>query len=52
MSLSPQHSHEVPEETAIVARAAFPKGNVYIWGHSISSGDCNAKNAVPIILLT
>jgi transposase len=30
MSLNPQRSPEVPEETAIVARAAFPKGNTYI----------------------
>ena len=30
MSLNPQHSPEIPEETAMVARAAFPKGNTYM----------------------
>lgn len=30
MSLNPQHPPEVPEETAMVARAAFPKGNTYM----------------------
>ncbi len=29
MSLRPQVVYLVPEETARVARAAFPKGNVY-----------------------
>jgi transposase len=30
MSLYPQTLQEVPEETAKIARAAFPKGNVYM----------------------
>ena len=30
MSLQPQVVYLVPEETARVARAAFPKGNVYM----------------------
>jgi transposase len=30
MSLPPQRLDEVPEETARIARAAFPKGNVYM----------------------
>lgn len=30
MSLQPQGLGSVPEETARVARAAFPKGNVYL----------------------
>jgi transposase len=30
MSPNPQHPPEVPEETAMVARAAFPKGNTYM----------------------
>ena len=30
MSLQPQGVSPVPEETARVARAAFPKGNVYM----------------------
>ena len=30
MSLQPQMIWEVPEETEKVARAAFPKGNIYI----------------------
>jgi hypothetical protein len=39
MSLRPQVVYLVPEETARVARAAFPKGNVYmriVFGSSIS----------------
>jgi hypothetical protein len=31
MSLKPQGISPVPEETARVARAAYPKGNVYTW---------------------
>ena len=30
MSLRPQVSYRVPDETARVARAAFPKGNLYL----------------------
>ena len=30
MTLQPQPIHPVPETTATVARAAFPKGNVYL----------------------
>ena len=30
MSLQPEPIGPVPEETARVARAAFPKGNVYL----------------------
>src|SRR5687767_10660111 len=30
MSLHPRHLREIPAETARVARAAFPKGNVYM----------------------
>lgn len=30
MSLQPQMISDVPEETDKVARAAFPKGNIYI----------------------
>jgi transposase len=30
MSLHPEPAGPVPEETARVARAAFPKGNVYV----------------------
>lgn len=30
MSLQPQPIGSVPEETSRVARAAFPKGNLYI----------------------
>lgn len=30
MSLHPRPVFEVPEETARVARAAFPKGNIYL----------------------
>jgi transposase len=33
MSLHPDKFHEVPEETARVARAAFPKGNRYLQMH-------------------
>ena len=29
MSLKPQEISPVPEETARIARAAYPKGNVY-----------------------
>jgi transposase len=31
MSLKPNNNRCVPEETRRVAKAAFPKGNVYIW---------------------
>lgn len=31
MSLKPNESRPVPEETRKVAKAAFPKGNVYLW---------------------
>ena len=30
MSLKPQRISPVPEETARIARAAYPKGNVYM----------------------
>jgi len=30
MSLQPQASYTVPEETARVARAIFPKGHIYL----------------------
>ena len=30
MSLCQPHTFEIPEETARVAKAAFPKGNVYL----------------------
>ncbi len=30
MSLKPEHSFEIPEQTTQVAHAAFPQGNVYI----------------------
>src|SRR5690348_2594586 len=30
MTLQPQHTFSIPEETARVARAAYPKGNVYM----------------------
>ena len=30
MTLQPQHTFSIPEETARVARAAYPKGNVYL----------------------
>jgi hypothetical protein len=30
MSLRPQPSDAIPDETQRVARAAFPKGNVYM----------------------
>jgi transposase len=30
MTLQPQHEFSIPEETARVARAAYPKGNIYI----------------------
>ncbi len=30
MSLKPQAITEVPEDTARIARAAFPKGNLYL----------------------
>ena len=30
MSLQPQNSYGIPEETQRVARAAFPKGNLYM----------------------
>ncbi len=33
MSLRPQVAYVVPEETARVARAAFPKGNPYLRMH-------------------
>ena len=29
MTLHPQHEFSIPEETARVARAAYPKGNIY-----------------------
>jgi transposase len=29
MSLDPQTSYPIPEETQRIARAAFPKGNLY-----------------------
>ena len=31
MSLKPAAGRDVPEETQKVAKAAFPKGNVYLW---------------------
>lgn len=31
MSLKPQAISPVPEETARIARAAYPKGNVYMY---------------------
>ena len=31
MSLKPAPERAVPEETHRVAKAAFPKGNVYLW---------------------
>jgi hypothetical protein len=31
MSLKPQGISPIPEETARIARAAYPKGNVYTW---------------------
>jgi transposase len=44
MSLSQPHSFDIPEETARVARTAFPKGNVYMTmrdelGSLFSDGD-------------
>lgn len=30
MTLHQQHEFSIPEETARVARAAYPKGNVYL----------------------
>ncbi len=33
MTLHPQASYTVPEETARVARAAFPRGNTYLRMH-------------------
>ncbi len=30
MTLHPQHAFSIPEETARVARAAYPKGNLYM----------------------
>lgn len=30
MTLQPQHKFSIPEETARVARAAYPKGNLYM----------------------
>ena len=30
MSLQPQNSYPIPEETGRIARAAFPKGNLYM----------------------
>ena len=33
MSLQPQAVYVVPEDTARVARAAFPKGNAYLRMH-------------------
>ena len=30
MTLQPQHEFSIPEETACVARAAYPKGNLYM----------------------
>jgi transposase len=30
MSLNPQSSYPIPESTERVARAAFPKGNLYM----------------------
>ena len=35
MSMNPEPIRPVPEETARVARAAFPKGNVYIEMHDV-----------------
>ena len=31
MSVKPSKHQGIPEETQIVAKAAFPKGNVYVW---------------------
>lgn len=31
MSLKPVAGRDVPEDTQKVAKAAFPKGNVYLW---------------------
>jgi transposase len=31
MSLKPEVGRSIPEETRQVAKAAFPKGNVYLW---------------------
>jgi transposase len=31
MSIQPQDTYPIPEETRRVAKAAFPKGNVYMW---------------------
>ncbi len=33
MTLHPQAVYTVPEDTARVARAAFPKGNIYLRMH-------------------
>ncbi len=33
MSLQPQAVYVVPEDTARVARAAFPRGNAYLRMH-------------------
>jgi transposase len=31
MSIHPQPIPEIPPETVRVVRAAFPKGNLYLW---------------------
>lgn len=45
MSLQPQAVSPVPEDTARVARAAFPKGNVYLRMHD-ESGRLSAARDV------
>jgi hypothetical protein len=40
MSLTPSVIESVPEETARMARAAFPKDNLSGFDHSVPSGFC------------
>ncbi|MBD2093733.1 hypothetical protein H6F90_01005 [Trichocoleus sp. FACHB-591] len=57
MPLQPQAVHPIPEETARVARAAFPKGNRYM-GSFMNGTKNNAKpesidcSAFQVLILT
>jgi hypothetical protein len=39
MTLKPSFLMEIPEQTALVARAAFPRGCMYMRGHLKSGVD-------------
>lgn len=52
MSMHPQNIPDIPKETAQVARAAFPKGNIYIQIRdtlgSVYEDEANARVVFPV----